>query len=89
LVNQQIALVNQQAVQQCKPTVGFLNPAIYQIGVGSQYPSDFYDITSGSNGRYSAVSGYDLVTGWGSLNGPNLAHDLIGSVCPSNGTNPF
>jgi len=93
-----IALVNQQAVQQCKavlnPAVGFLNPALYQIGVGSQYPSDFYDITSGSNGRYSAVSGYDLVTGWGSLNGPNLAHDLIGyaalpSVCPSNGTNPF
>jgi kumamolisin len=88
-----IALVNQQAVQQCKavlnPAVGFLNPALYQIGVGSQYPSDFYDITSGSNGRYSAVSGYDLVTGWGSLNGPNLADDLIGSVCPSNGTNPF
>ena len=88
-----IALVNQQAVQQCKavlnPAVGFLNPALYQIGVGSQYPSDFHDITSGSNGRYSAVSGYDLVTGWGSLNGPNLAHDLIGSVCTSNGTNPF
>jgi subtilase family serine protease len=88
-----IALVNQQAVQQCKavlnPAVGFLNPALYQIGVGSQYPSDFYDITSGSNGQYSAVSGYDLVTGWGSLNGPNLADDLIGSVCPSNGTNPF
>ena len=84
LVNQQIALVNQKAVRQCKPTVGFLNPALYQIGVGSQYPSDFYDITSGSNGRYSAVTGYDLVTGWGSLNGPNLVTDLVKTLIGCN-----
>ena len=38
------------------------------IGLGSSYDTDFHDITSGSNG-YSATTGYDLATGWGSPNG--------------------
>ncbi|HYA26184.1 MAG TPA: S53 family peptidase [Terriglobales bacterium] len=73
------ALVNQQAVADGKPTVGFLNPTIYPIGIGSSYTSDFHDITQGSNGKYSAVTGFDLVTGWGSFNGPNLINTLTGS----------
>jgi subtilase family serine protease len=63
-----IALVNQQRVANGKGTIGFINPAIYSIGLGSSYKSDFHDITSGKSGSYSAVSGYDLVTGWGSPN---------------------
>ncbi len=35
----------------------------------SRYSTDFHDITSGTSGSYSAVTGYDLVTGWGSPNG--------------------
>ena len=73
------ALVNQQAVTDGKPTVGFLNPALYALGVGSTYDSDFHDVISGSNGKYSAVGGYDLVTGWGSFNGPNLLNALLGA----------
>jgi subtilase family serine protease len=73
------ALVNQQAVADGKSTVGFLNPIIYPIGIGSSYNSDFHDITKGSNGGYTAVKGYDLVTGWGSFNGPNLITALTGS----------
>lgn len=72
------ALVNQQAVAHGKATVGFLNPTLYGIGVGPSYHNDFHDITSGSNGKYSAVAGYDLVTGWGSFNGPNLIMTLTG-----------
>jgi subtilase family serine protease len=72
------ALANQQAVANGKPTLGFLNPSIYRIGVGSTFASDFHDITSGSNGGYTAVVGYDLVTGWGSPNGPNLIDSLTG-----------
>ena len=34
--------------------------------VTSSYATDFHDITSGKSGSYSAVTGYDLVTGWGS-----------------------
>jgi hypothetical protein len=63
-----LALANQQAVATAGPTLGFINPALYTIGLGSSYDSDFHDITSGSNG-YSATTGYDLATGWGSPNG--------------------
>ncbi|MBV8631712.1 MAG: S8/S53 family peptidase [Silvibacterium sp.] len=63
-----IALVNQQRAANGKGTLGFINPAIYPIGVSSSYGSDFHDITSGTSGSYSAVKGYDLVTGWGSPN---------------------
>jgi len=62
-----MALANQQAVANGHSTVGFINPTIYPLGLGSGYDTDFHDITIGSNG-YSAVTGYDLATGWGSPN---------------------
>jgi kumamolisin len=61
-----IALVNQQLVENGKSTIGFLDPTIYAENVTSNYSTDFHDITSGKSGSYSAVTGYDLVTGWGS-----------------------
>jgi kumamolisin len=62
-----IALVNQELVSQGKATIGFLNPTIYsENGNTTTYANDFHDITSGKSGSYSAVTGYDLVTGWGS-----------------------
>ncbi|MGB7547766.1 MAG: protease pro-enzyme activation domain-containing protein [Terracidiphilus sp.] len=64
-----IALVNQQLVANGSPTIGFINPTIYAQNVSSGYAADFHDITSGTSGSYSAVTGFDLVTGWGS---PNL-----------------
>jgi subtilase family serine protease len=74
------AMANQQSIANGGSTLGFLNPALYAIGVGSNYDSDFHDITSGNNGKYNAVIGYDLVTGWGSPNGPNLIDALDGSA---------
>jgi len=68
-----IALVNQQLAANGQGTIGFLNPTIYQQNVGSQYAADFHDITSGTSGSYSAVTGYDLVTGWGSPNSGLIA----------------
>jgi len=73
-----MALVNQQAVANGNPTLGFINPIIYPIGVGSGYGNAFHDITSGNNG-FPAVAGYDLVTGWGSPNGSGLINALAGS----------
>jgi subtilase family serine protease len=70
------AMANQQAIANGLSTVGFINLAIYPIGIGSSYDTDFHDITSGSNGKYTAVTGFDLVTGWGSMNGPNLINAL-------------
>jgi len=72
-----MALVNQQAVADGDATVGFINPTLYQIGSGTNYDSEFHDIISGSNGKYSAVTGYDLVTGWGSFIGPSLLTGLL------------
>ena len=65
------ALANQQAAASGKQPVGFINPAVYAIGRRSEYSLLFHDISTGdnitsrSNGRFSAVSGYDLCTGWG------------------------
>jgi subtilase family serine protease len=66
------AMANQQAIEGGGTTLGFLNPAIYAIGTGPNFDADFHDIDRNSNGRYTAVTGFDLVTGWGSPNGVNL-----------------
>ena len=76
------ALVNQQAAATGKPTVGFINPAIYAIGEGTNYAACFHDITTGNNTNnisptaFFAVPGYDLCTGWGTPNGTNLINAL-------------
>jgi subtilase family serine protease len=77
-----LALINQQSVANGNKTLGFINPSLYSIGAGSTYTSDFHDITSGSNG-YSATTGYDLATGWGSPNGSDLINALAGSSTTS------
>jgi subtilase family serine protease len=80
-----MALVNQQAVANGNALLGFINPLIYPLGLGSGYGAAFHDITSGSNG-YPAVTGYDLATGWGSPNGPGLINALAGVPSAANFT---
>jgi kumamolisin len=75
-----IALANQQAAANGDSPIGFLNPTIYAQNVTSAYSTDFHDITSGTSGSYSAVTGYDLVTGWGSPNGTGLLNALAPAV---------
>lgn len=77
-----LALVNQQRAANSDTPIGFINPTLYSIGTGSSYDANFHDITSGSNG-YSATTGYDLATGWGSPNGTTLLNTLAGTVVPS------
>ncbi len=76
-----LALVNQQVASGGNSSLSFVNPSIYSIGQSSNYNSAFHDITSGNNNNgqgqsFSAVVGYDLVTGWGSPNGQNLIDQL-------------
>jgi subtilase family serine protease len=82
-----IALVNQQSVANGHGTVGFVNPALYNLGTGSTAGSMFHDITSGNNRPtagtgtgFNAVAGYDLVTGWGSPQGANIINALAGGA---------
>ena len=77
-----IALVNQQLAAGGNPTIGFINPTIYAQNVTSVYDTDFHDVTSGISGSFSAVLGYDLVTGWGSPNGANLI-DALAPTTPN------
>ena len=70
------ALVNQARAANHKATLGFANPALYSIATGSNYSSDFHDVTVGTNLFYPAVTGYDDATGWGSFNGVNLGAAL-------------
>ena len=81
-----LALVNQQSVANGKGTVGFINPALYNLGISAGYSGAFHDITSGSNppstgdgSGFNAVPGYDLVTGWGSPAGVGLINQLAGA----------
>jgi kumamolisin len=78
-----IALANQQAVASGKPLLGYINPALYSLGTGTGYAADFHDVTSGISGSYSATSGYDLVTGWGSPNGTGLINALLNVPAPA------
>lgn len=83
-----MALVNQQAAGMNQPSVGFLNPAIYAMGNGTNYTACFHDTTtgdntwSGSTNEYFAVPGYDLCTGWGTPSGTNLINALVGLPDP-------
>jgi subtilase family serine protease len=78
-----IALVNQQLVANGEPAIGFINPSIYAQNITSAYAADFHDITSGTSGSYSAVVGYDLVTGWGTPNGTGLINALAPTTTSS------
>jgi subtilase family serine protease len=87
-----LALVNQQSLANDRSTVGFINPALYNLGVSSRYGAALHDITSGSNpptsgggSSFNAVPGYDLVTGWGSPAGAALIDQLAGSGASPNG----
>jgi hypothetical protein len=76
------ALVNQQAVAEGQKTVGFINPAVYAIGLSGNYLNCFHDITTGNNtnttvgNEYFDTNGYDLCTGWGTPTGSNLINAL-------------
>jgi len=81
-----MALINQKAVASGKPTMGFINPAIYTLAEGANYTNCFHDITIGNNtwsaspSLFYAVAGYDLCTGWGTPNGINLINALVGAA---------
>src|SRR6202161_3385975 len=78
-----VALVNQELASNGDPTIGFINPTIYAQNITSSYSTDFHNITSGTSGSFSAATGYDLVTGWGSPNGVGLINALAGGTSTS------
>ena len=76
------ALINQAALANGAPIVGFINPAVYALGKSPSLTANFHDITIGDNespsspAQFSAVPGYDLCTGWGTPLGTNLIYSI-------------
>jgi subtilase family serine protease len=82
-----IALADQYAGRD----LGFVNPALYQIGRSASYHQAFHDVTTGSNTvtfptqaitGYEAAPGWDPVTGWGSPNAQVLVPLLARYASP-------
>jgi len=73
-----IALLNEKLG---KP-LGFLQPVLYGL---SQTAGAFNDISSGSNGAFSAGPGWDAATGLGSPSGEKLLQALSGAASTTSG----
>lgn len=81
-----VVLVNGERIAKGKSPLGFLNPALYQLSSNA-----FHDITVGENNccagqpgsavccqyGFNATTGWDPVTGLGSINYKNFAPALI------------
>ena len=70
-------------------SLGFITTAVYQLAESGSYSSTFHDITAGNNSDtagqfgvdgFSAGTGYDLATGWGS---PDVTNFIAGlnAIC--------
>ncbi len=65
------ALVNELGAANGHAAMGFINPAVYQIGKGQDESCYFHDTVTGDNtwsrspSKFHAVAGYDLCVGWG------------------------
>lgn len=79
------AIANQMAGR----PLGFLNPTLYKLEASSTASRDFSDITQGNNSvndigvnvqGFSAVPGWDAVTGLGAPNGAKLLPDLVSAA---------
>jgi hypothetical protein len=69
-------------------SMGHAAPLLYRIlrsEAGTSYARSFHDITTGSNGAYSAGTGYDMITGIGTPDWGGLYADLATLVTPSQG----
>jgi subtilase family serine protease len=79
-----IALADQARGLAAKPKLGYLNDTVYDIAEGT-YSSNFHDITVGNDQLagtpfgYSAHTGYDIASGWGTPQVGNLVSSLAAS----------
>ena len=71
--------------------LGWINPSLYSLGALSQHtsqhtsqPTGIVDVTTGNNSfagvtGYNAVRGYDLASGWGTIDAYKFVHALARS----------
>jgi kumamolisin len=69
-------LMNQYLRANGGAPLGDLHPLLYRVAAGANLPG-FRDVSLGANAVDVSVPGYDLVTGLGSPNVANLAHNFL------------
>ena len=77
------ALINQKRAAGLYSNLGFPNASLYVLGTGGSYNTYFNDILTGNNGAYSAGTGYDNASGWGSFKANALINVLSAPFPPS------
>ena len=70
------ALMNQWLLGHGGHAVGNLNPLLYRVASGAARPA-YHDVVLGGNAVNNAAPGFDLVSGLGTPDIDNLAHDLL------------
>ncbi len=70
-----VALLSEANELHASTGFGWINPTMYGLFKSSSY-ADFTDVTSGNNGSYSALTGYDQVTGIGAPKGYAFAIEI-------------
>jgi subtilase family serine protease len=75
-----VALASQQAGK----GLGFINPALYALGSGGT-ASGVVDVTSGNNSSggvtgYTAAKGFDIVSGWGTVDAAKFVPALVKQI---------
>ena len=68
------ALINQDLQRSGMRETGFANPALYWMGENAaKFPErPFHDVVGGNNLAYTAGPGWDMATGWGSMDAAAL-----------------
>merc|ERR1712039_507991 len=63
-----VSVVNDLLVAKGKPTVGFINPALYKAAAGD--PSFLgFDVTTGNNKHAGCSAGFPAAVGWDAVTG--------------------
>ncbi|WP_441961528.1 S53 family peptidase [Mycolicibacterium houstonense] len=70
------AVMNQYLIDNGGRLIGDLNPQLYRIAQGAQFPA-FRDVTLGGNAVADAGPGYDMATGLGTPDVENLVKNLL------------
>jgi subtilase family serine protease len=85
-----ILLTDQYLEAHNRPSAGWIDPAVYQLGRSLQMLPPYHDVTEGDNLLYHATVGWDYASGWGSPYAWNFTLDLacLEGVCPEGATLP-
>ncbi len=76
-----VTLINQELTSVGRPKLGFVNPFIYSVANGDRYDKVFRDVVEGSNALFNnsccnASKGFDMASGWGSVDFTSVADEL-------------